>query len=44
MVKYPYCDAEIHLEDYFEVSEKQKKIKIKNRIGKFKGKLFYPIH
>lgn len=38
MSKCPYCDAEIHIEDFFEVSEKQtKKGKIKKRIGKFKG-------
>ncbi len=42
MAKYPYFDAEIHLEDYFKINEKQtKKGKIKKRIGKYKGELLF---
>ncbi len=38
MSKSPYCDTEIHIEDFFEVTEKEnKKGKVKKRIGKFKG-------
>ena len=38
MSKCPYCNAEIHLEDFFEVTEKEtKKGTIKKRIGEFKG-------
>ena len=38
MSKCPYCDTEIHIEDFFEVTEKEtKKGKVKKRIGKFKG-------
>ena len=39
MSKYPYWDTEIHIEDFFEVTDKEtKKGKVKKRIGKFKGK------
>ncbi len=38
MSKCPYCDAEILLEDFFDVREKEtKKGTIKKRIGAFKG-------
>ncbi len=37
MCKCPYCDTEIQIEDFFEVTEKEtKKGKVKKRIGKFK--------
>ena len=35
--KCPYCNAEIGLEDFFEVIEKEKKGILKRRIGAFKG-------
>jgi len=42
MSKCPYCNVEIHLEDFFDVSEKEtKKGKIKKRIGDFKGEKLY---
>ncbi|MBA7551179.1 hypothetical protein ES705_43715 [subsurface metagenome] len=38
MSKCPYCNVEIHLEDFFDVIEKEtKKGTIKKRIGAFKG-------
>ena len=38
MSKCPYCDVEIHLEDFFEVFEKEdKKGKIKKKMGEFEG-------
>jgi len=38
MSKCPYCNVEIHLEDFFDVTEKEtKKGTIKKRIGAFKG-------
>ena len=37
MSKCPYCNAEIGLEDFFEVIEKEKKGILKRRIGAFKG-------
>ena len=38
MPKCPYCNIEIHLEDFFVVREKEtKKGKIRKSIGDFKG-------
>ena len=38
MSKCPYCNIEIHLEDYFDVSEKvTKKGIIRKSFGNFKG-------
>jgi len=38
MAKCPYCDAEIHVFDFFEYTENQtKKGRIKRKIGEFKG-------
>lgn len=40
--KCPYCDVELGLEDFFEVTEKEtKKGTIKKRIGDFKGERIY---
>ena len=42
MPKCPYCNIEIHLEDFFDVIEKEtKKGTIRKRIGDFKGELLY---
>ena len=40
MPKCPFCSAEIHLQDFYEVYEKEKKGKIKTRLGDFKGEMF----
>lgn len=38
MGKCPYCKAELHLEDFFDIVKKEtKKGKIKTRIKQFKG-------
>lgn len=38
MSKCPYCKVNLHLEDFFEVLEKEtKKGKLKTKLGKFKG-------
>lgn len=40
MSKCPFCNADIHLQDFYEVYEKEKKGKIKTRLGDFKGEMF----
>jgi hypothetical protein len=38
MAKCPYCEVELHLQDFFEVFQKEsKKGKVKTKIGKFSG-------
>lgn len=38
MAKCPYCNNELHLEDFFHITSKEtKKGKIKVKIGDFKG-------
>lgn len=38
MSKCPYCNYELHLEDFFHITIKEKKKgKIKKKIGDFKG-------
>ena len=38
MSKCPYCKADLHIEDFFEVKTKEtKKGKIKTKRGSFKG-------
>ena len=41
MSKCPYCNAEISLEDFFDVIEKEKKGIVKKKIGEFKGQRFH---
>jgi len=38
MSKCPYCNTELHLDDFFHITTKEtKKGKIKTKIGEFKG-------
>ncbi|MHA1105895.1 MAG: hypothetical protein ACTSPN_09295 [Promethearchaeota archaeon] len=43
MPKCPFCEVEIHIQDFFEVYEKEsKKGKVKTRVGNFKGETINP--
>ncbi len=43
MGKCPYCNKELHIEDFFEHTKKEtKKGKIKVRVGDFKGESISP--
>ena len=43
MPKCPFCEAEVHIQDFFDVYEKEsKKGKTKVKVGDFKGETMNP--